>query len=206
MSKQLLMKVGGQPVYWNPEESKIWYTGEFTIDCDGHPQAYGPSGCKPAALDYLGNAGYEGNWWGIACNSSGEPYIQQKGDKDKHPFPGLYVSTTAYIWPDYGSNDCRRYVHSGEVAFAVIPSNVRMAVPPKFLGCAVRVTDKKTKQAISGVACCDIGPTSHLGEGSMRLAEQFGLDPDPKCGGSNDKNRFLWEFWPGIESESHPLQ
>jgi hypothetical protein len=207
MSKDtVLMKIGGVPVHWNAEEGKIWYTGEFTIDADGCPRAYGPEGCKPQPLDYLGNAGYPGNWWGIVTDGDGEPFVQGKGDEEKWPYPGLYVSTTAYLNKGFDKYDCRRYVNSEKVAFAVIPGSVRTAVEPKFMGCACRVTDKKSQVVMSGVACCDVGPSNHLGEGSMWLAEQFGLSPSPKSGGSSDKKRFLWEFWPGSESADYPLQ
>lgn len=206
MSKVTLMHVGGQPVYWDEKESRIWYTGEFTIDADGCPRAYGPEGCSPQPLDYLGNAGYPGNWWGVATDKHGEPVVQMEDEPEMHPYPGLYVSTTAYLNSGFEDYDCRRYVDSEKVAFAVIPGSVRTAVPPKFLGCACRVTDKKNQKVIAGVACCDVGPSNHLGEGSMWLAKQFGLDPSPKSGGSSDRKRFLWEFWPGIESEYYKLQ
>jgi hypothetical protein len=216
MSKDtVLMKIGGKPVYWNEEESKIWFTGELTIDADGCPRAYGPEGCKPEPLDYLGNAGYpydeddpygSGCWWGVVVDDDGDIYKQKDGDEDKWPYPGLFLSTTAYLWRKYDKYDARRYVDSEKVEFTVIPGNVRLAVPPKFLGCTCRVTDKKTQRVASGVPCCDVGPSNHLGEGSMALAEFFGLNPSPKSGGSSDKKRFLYEFWPGSESESHPLQ
>jgi hypothetical protein len=206
MSKEILMHIGGVPIYWDAAKSKIWYVGELTIDADGCPRAYGPEGCSPEPLDYLGNAGYPGNWWGIATDSNGNPYVQQKGDKKKHPYPGLYISTTAYLWGKYGTNDCRRYVDSEKVPFSVIPGNVRMAVDPKFLGCVTKITDKKTGKILDGCPCCDVGPSNHLGEASIAVADYFGLDSSPKSGGSSDRTRFLYEFWPGTESDSHPLQ
>lgn len=81
MSKVVLMKIGSIPIYWDESESKIWYTSEFTIDADGCPRAYGPEGCSPEPLDYLANAGYDGNWWGIVTDSYGDPYVQEKGNK-----------------------------------------------------------------------------------------------------------------------------
>jgi hypothetical protein len=45
-----------------------------------------------------------------------------------------------------------------------------------------------------------------MGEGSMALAEFFGLDPNPKCGGSSDESRFHWECWPGIAAKGFVLQ
>jgi hypothetical protein len=215
MGKEVLLKIGGANVYWNEEESKISFTGEMTIDADGCPRAYGPAGCKPEPLDYLGNAGYPyddddpygpGNWWGVVTDASGRIYEQPDGNSKPWPYPGLFLSTTAYIWHDYSKFDARRYVDSETVAFAVIPGNVRVAVPPKFLGCSCKVTDLKTDRVLDGVPCCDIGPSNHLGEGSMALAKFFGLDPSPKHGGSSDRERFFYEFFPGIASESHPLQ
>jgi hypothetical protein len=203
---EILMYVGGDPVYWDEDESKIWYTGELTIDADGCPRAYGPEGCYPEPLDYLGNAGYPGNWWGIATDSFGNPFIQEEDYPKKWPYPGLYISTTAYLWKQYNSNDCRHYVDSENILFTVIPGNVRTAVPPKFLGCNCRVTDNQTQKVAEGIPCCDVGPSSHLGEGSIALASFFGLNPSPKNGGSSDSSRFLWEFWPGISSKTHPLQ
>ena len=90
-------------------------------------------------MDYLGNAGTYGlpaNWWGIATDqtSSGDPIIQDGRD----PEPGYYVSTTAYIWPQYYHSDPRHYLHSGEVLFMVIPGNVRKAVFGICKGCRGR--------------------------------------------------------------------
>ena len=69
------MKVSGVPVYWDGKI--ITYTGEMTVCADGSPRAYGPEGCSPEPLDYLGNAGYPGNWWGITTDKYGNPYVQQ---------------------------------------------------------------------------------------------------------------------------------
>lgn len=198
------MKISGIPIYYDEADGKIWYTSEFTIDADGAPNAYGPE--PPHGTDWLGNAGYQGNWWGIVTDSNGDPFEQNSGNTQKWPFPGYYVSTTAYIHGEYDKYDCRRYVDSNKIAYSVIPGNVRNSIPPKFLGCAGRVTDLKNKKAISNVPCCDIGPSNHCGEGSIWLANQFGLNPSPKTGGSSDRKRFLWEFWPGMASASHPLQ
>ena len=91
------MKIGGVPVYLDPDGS-VHFVGEFTIDCDGCPMAYGPDGCLPEPYDYLANAGYPGNWWGIVTDEYGNPYEQKESDpRERAPYPGLYVSTTAYV-------------------------------------------------------------------------------------------------------------
>src|SRR5580765_7782088 len=80
----------------------------MTIDADGCPHAYGPEGTKP--LDYLANAGYPGNWWGIVTDAEGIPYVQRTDDgKDRAPWPGYYLSTTAYLVSGFDKYDARRY-------------------------------------------------------------------------------------------------
>jgi hypothetical protein len=196
MSKKVLMKISGQPVYWI-DDAIIEFTGELTVCADGSPRCYGPSGCCPEPLDYLGNAGSpESGWWGVVCDNNGNPIVQKEGNPDKHPCPSLYVSCTAYCHSKYPKDDCRCWVNAEEVAFSVIPSSVRMAVEPKFMGCHATITDKKTGKSIETV-CAEIGPSHHLGEASIKVAELLGLNPDPKSGGSSDKKRFLYRFYPG---------
>jgi hypothetical protein len=203
MSKEVLLKISGIPVYWI-DDTYIEYTGEMTACADGSPRCYGPDGCSPKPLDYLENGGYPGNWWGLSCNSSGTPYVQKEGNKEKHPYPSLYISATAYFHSEYPADDCRRFVDAEKVAFSVIPGNVRTAVPPKFLGCRATVTDKKNHKTLECV-CAEIGPSNHLGEASMKVCEHFGLDPNPKAGGSSDKNRWLYRFFPGVPAKGWKL-
>lgn len=203
MAKKVLMHIGGTPVYWDGKV--ITYTGEMTVCADGSPRAYGPSGCSPAPLDYLDNAGYPGNWWGITTDKYGNPYVQQDSSNDEmHPYPGLYISCTAYFHSKYPEYDCRRWVNPEEVLYSVIPSSVRGAVSPKFLGCKASITDKKNKKTIECV-CAEIGPSSHLGEASMLICKEFGLSANPKSGGSSDSARFAYKFWPGVPAEGWVL-
>ena len=193
MSKKKLLTISGTPVYWI-NDTYIEYVGEMTSCADGSPRAYGPK--SPPALDYLGNAGYEGNWWGVTTDSHGNPYVQQEGNKEMHPYPGLYISCTAYGFYQYPEYDCRCWVDAEKVQFSVIPSSVRTAVPPKFLGCRASILDKKTGKELE-LVCAEIGPSTHLGEASMCVCTYFGLKADPKAGGSSDKTRFVYRFWPG---------
>ena len=115
---------------------------------------------------------------GIVTDSDGQPYIQEHGDKEKWPYPGLYLSTTAYLVAGYGKYDARHYVDSAKVPFAVVPGNVRTSIPPKFLGCKSIITDMKTDKELE-CACCDVGPSSHLGEASMAAAS-ISASPQPE--------------------------
>jgi hypothetical protein len=201
MSK-VLLKISGVPVHWDGK--MIEYTGEMTCCADGSPRCYGPK--SPPALDYLGNAGSpETGWWGVVVDDEGYPIMQEEGDPEKHPYPGLYVSCTAYWHDEFpDEEDCRHWVDAEKVAFSVIPSSVRMAVDPKFLGCRAEIYDKKTHKILDCV-CAEIGPSTHLGEASIVACEFFGLSGDPKAGGSSDKKRFRYRFWPGEPAEGWEL-
>lgn len=202
MSKQVLLKISGVPVYW--DGNMIEFVGEMTSCADGSPRCYGPSGCSPEPLDYLGNAGSpETGWWGVVCKGA-VPIVQQKGHHAKWPYPSLYVSCTAYKHPEYPDEDCRAWVDAERVMFSVIPSSVRMAVEPKLLGCYATVTDKKNGKEIECV-CAEVGPSTHMGETSMLLCKNFGLNPDPKKGGSSDRKRWIYRFWPGQAADGWKL-
>jgi Fungal chitosanase of glycosyl hydrolase group 75 len=167
----------------------LFWSCPLHVDADGHPQAYHPEG-SPPGLDHLGNAGRPGNWWGIACDSKGKPYVQT----DKHAAPGFYVSTTALEDVGLPSSDPARYVHSGEVPFIVLPSKPRFS-PKQSLGdLAMCFNPEKGKS--SWAIYADIGPANQLGEGSMRLARELGLSDSPKTGGT-DKEIIVMVYFPG---------
>lgn len=196
------MRINGVPVYY--DGTSVDYLGEMTACADGSPRCYGPAGCSPEPLDYLGNAGYPGTWWGIVVDSRGNPVVQQEGNPQKWPFPSLYVSCTAYGFDEYAAEDCRHWVDAEKVQFSVIPSSVRVAIEPKFLGCRAVITDRKNGTVLEAV-CAEIGPGNHLGEASMKACSFFGLNPDPKSGGSSDKKRFHYRFYPGVAAKGWEL-
>lgn len=172
----------GSPIY--QLGSVVSFRGGMNINADGSPRAYGPNGL---GLDYLANAGSPGNWWGIATNNVGVPYVQEKDD----PAPGHYVSTTAMTNPGYSASDPRRYVNSETVPFIVLPSNFPVKVP---LGTKARVTFRG--KSVDGIYA-DIGPRFQLGEASIAMANKLGINSDPKRGGT--KEEMLYEvFLPAV--------
>jgi hypothetical protein len=44
-----------------------------------------------------------------------------------------------------------------------------------------------------------------MGEASMAACSYFGLKPDPKAGGSSNKTRFHYKFYPGDPMEGWVL-
>lgn len=166
----------------------LFWTSRLHVDVDGHPQCYHPGG-SPPGLDYLANAGKTGNWWGIATDKNGKPYVQT----NEHPAPGFHVSTTALednTWPPHHPN---RYVHSGEVPFFVLPSKPKFG--PTVLGDLAiffNIENGKSSWAIYA----DIGPANQIGEGSMKLNENLGLSSNPKSGGT-EKEIIITVLFPG---------
>ena len=141
-------------------------------------------GCCPEPLDYLANAGYEGNWSGIVTDSCGQPFVQEVGNPQVWPYPGLYLSTTDYLVPNFGKYDARHYLDSEHVLFMVVPDEGSDGSGPRDgSGCRGVVTDLKTGRRCECVVG-DIGPSDHPGEGSIALATYFGISGCPKTGGS----------------------
>ncbi len=197
-----LFTVNGTPVIEKPDLS-VSYLSAFTVDGDGSPRCYGPSGCKPQPLDYLANAGGPGNWWGIATRNGfpyGQPVVQSATD----PFPGLYVSTTAYKIRGFSNGDPRRELNSEIVPFMVVPLRLVDAVRGVVLGCRGRITDNRTGLYVDCVVG-DLGPNNHLGEASIAAASALKLPTSPKTGGSSAR-MFTYECWPGIAANGFSLQ
>jgi hypothetical protein len=179
----------GTDVYKLSGRSGFFYEAEMTIDADGSPHAYHPD---DIGLDYLANAGYPGNWWGIATDSEGNPYIQRSTD----PAPGYYVSTTAMTDSRYETRDPRRYANSETLPFLVLPAYKAMGAD---LGdFAVLYNQRNGKYCYAIYA--DIGPTDHLGEASMKAAELLGINSNPKSGGQSGDIVYL--VFPGSRTQA----
>ena len=158
----------------------LGWTCPLMVDADGHPKAYHPAG-SPPGLDYLANAGSPGNWWGLACDSKGNPYVQTS----QNVAPGFYVSTTALVAPEFKENDPAKYVDSGLVPFIVLPSKPKFD-PNQTLGDLAVVFNNKTGK-MSWALYADVGPANDLGEGSMALCDALGVNSDPKKGGESSE-------------------
>ena len=142
------------------------------IDADGSPHAYKPGG---GALDFLANAGKPGNWYGIVCNSAGEPVVQGAND----PAPGYYISPSALSDKTKKLTDPRRYVDSEVVPYIAIPPEMKTEH-------GVRLGDLCVvgyRETWSPALVADIGPRGKHGEGSIALAKALEIPPSPRNGG-----------------------
>lgn len=158
------------PALSSPEA--VVYRGDMAIDADGSPRAYHPTD-DDKALDYRAN-GYP---WAIVKVRE-KPYIQKKGD----PAPGFYVSTTSLHDPEKALTDPARYVNAETVPYLAIAPRLRddEGVSLGDLAAAVDLQTGQTAYAI----VADIGNDDTVGEGSIALAKDLGLDFTPKKGGT----------------------
>jgi peptidoglycan hydrolase-like protein with peptidoglycan-binding domain len=160
------------------DDSAFFYHGGLAIDADGAPNAYNPS---DTGIDYLANAGREGNWWGLACDRRGNPYLQEEGC----PYPGHYVSATALCDGRYERHDPRRYVDSSRFPYVALPGNINDLIPTPTvrLGDLVVVARISAIENIVYAYYADVGPRKDIdpvkafGEGSIKLAQSLGHDP-----------------------------
>jgi hypothetical protein len=164
----------------------VVYDAGFAVDADGAPRAYAEPPLE--GLDRLANAGSHGNWYGLACNSMGVPFVQQPGD----PAPGYYVSTTALVDRSKAAADPARYVDSELYPYASVASDLTQGAARIRVGdVAFVIRDSRT----AGAVVADVGPRGKYGEGSVALARALGVDPDPRRGGVDSGVR--WVVFPG---------
>jgi Fungal chitosanase of glycosyl hydrolase group 75 len=182
----IIGEINGSFIRQAEGESAFCYRSGAAINADGSPHAYHPD--EEKGLDLLANAGYPGNWWGISCDAAGEPYLQGA----HAPAPGYYISTTSLCDPAYKASSPKRFVDSETVPFIVLPGGKTFGA---MLGDLAMVCNAATGQHC-GAVFADSGPVNKIGEISIALAKELGVNPDPQSGGSEDSS-FLYVVFPG---------
>lgn len=163
-------------VYKHSPSNFAMYKAKFAVDADGSPRAYGPNN---SGLDWTANAGSPGNWWGVVTDVNGNPILQTASN----PYPGMYVSTTSLVNSQYASTNPLHYTNSETVPFFVIPTAVRNLFGI-VIGDVAYVYNTVTGLGRFAIYA-DSGPAGKLGEGSIYLANQIGLNSSPKTGGTS---------------------
>lgn len=158
----------------------IFYKSGLAIDADGAFRAYHPS--DRLGLDSLKHAGHPGNWWALVTDNektSGRPIVQGKSD----PAPGYYVSATALYDPDNRNvRDPHRYVDAATIPYVVLHPKVLAFAHLGDFATVVNFQNGKTSAAI---VADESAPNLSVGEGSIALAEQLGIDWNPRSGGKD---------------------
>src|SRR5712671_6567333 len=174
------------PIWRMSGDTAFFYEAGMTIDADGAPNAYHSDN---TGLDDLSNAGSPGNWYGLAKDADGEPFVQGAND----PFPGYYVSATALADRTKPVNDPTRYVDASKIPFIVLRGAMarEIGARPGDFAVAFNQRNGKSSYAIFG----DVGPYDRIGEGSMALAENLGIRSDARNGGA--RRGILYLVFPG---------
>jgi len=152
------------------EKNGYFFRSKLAVDVDGAPRAYHPKDLRPKrgnntkALDWLDNV-------------SSHDLHGIQGKDGVGPEPGFFVSATALSNPKFPPNDTRHWVNAEDVPYVVLVSNFPRLKDPKLnvrTGDCVIVIDLKTGRN-SAAIFADVG--SAVGEGSLKLALNLGLNP-----------------------------
>jgi hypothetical protein len=146
-------------------------TRRMDVDVDGAPNAYGPAGTHP--LDELRNAHYRrrkhAEIVGYLTDDDNPkiPIIQGPHD----PFPGYYISQTAYTDPALTDpKDPRRYVDATKINYIVLGDAARKR--GARIGDFVAVHSTRTGKSVFGIVADEGNPSGD--EGSLHLLQALG--------------------------------
>lgn len=170
----------------------VCWAGGMNVDADGCPHAYAPVGGALRGLDALGNAGSEGDWFGVVTDNgqkTGKPVVQKTG-----PWKGFLVSPSSLV--DHSITDLAdpaRYVDAERVPYISIASDLLASKGgPLHVGDLAMVVYKgRTCAAL----VADVGPAHKYGEGSIALAAALGIPSSPRNGGCS--SGVVYVCWPG---------
>lgn len=161
------------------------------VDVDGAPNAYGPPG-RPT-LDALRNALLKDDPTqivGFVLDEHKKPVLQTAHD----PFPGYYVSTTAFCDDCNGDHerDPKRYIDATKVNYVVLGSfGHRRGVRLGDLAAVHSTRSNKTVFAVVG----DDGNQSG-GEGSLHLLQALGYPFVDGRDGTAPRNEITVRYFP----------
>jgi hypothetical protein len=197
-------------------KERVVFKGDGDIDADG---ANGQNGSKAAytirddGSELLANGGMK--LWGnprrvIAAQSwAKDIVILNPGGSIRVFEGGIVASKTAYRFPDFKADDPRAYLDSETVSYTVVPGSVIQAgTKGAVMGCLSRVTNLVNGKVSIGVVG-DVGPRKKIGEISIQMARELGVNPSPRTGGTNAVI-LKYELWPGqfgkVAGKIIPLQ
>lgn len=169
----LVLQVGGLALLAQRASAPAFeiLTRRMDVDVDGAPNAYGPVGSQ--ALDSLAHAHYrgwkDGDIVGYLTEDERPKVPVRQGPHD--PFPGLYISQTAFTDPARtNERDVRRYVDATRINYVVLGTEAQRQGAQ--LGDFVAVYSRVTHRSVYGIVGDDGNPTGD--EGSLHLLQALG--------------------------------
>ncbi len=174
--KKVYKTIARTTVYKDDSMKVYIFTGALMIDADGAPKAYHKD--DKLALDNLSNGGEPGNWWALVTDNnipSGTPLVQTASD----PAPGYYISMTSLENQSKDHTDPARFVDAETIPYIAIPAGFSNDFKLGDIALVYNKTNRKRCFAIYA----DVGPKHLIGEGSIKLAKELGVDASPKHGG-----------------------
>lgn len=166
-------------------------TRRMDVDVDGAPNAYGPPG-KPT-LDTLVDAHYldrtDQPIVGYLLDEKNRPVVQGPND----PFPGYYISQTAFSDPDNpNERDPRSYVDARKINYVVRGDRAKRLGAK--VGDFVAVYSKRTHKAVFGIVGDTGNPSGD--EGSLHLLQALGYPFHNGIDDSVTKPEIVIRFYP----------
>ncbi|WP_232924735.1 glycoside hydrolase family 75 protein [Pseudomonas cichorii] len=146
--------------------------------------------------EYLANGGMKRVGGKVICAAHWARSIVILGsDNEPKIFPGgVIASTTWYRVPGKALDDPAAYVDSETVPYIVVPPLIVQKTVGVVRGCLARATwNGKSVDCV----VADLGPKNRVGELSIALARELGINPSPRNGGLS-KPEILYELWPGM--------
>ncbi|MBX8588637.1 glycoside hydrolase family 75 protein [Pseudomonas cichorii] len=189
------------------EGGRVFFTADADIDADGaNGQNGGPAAymVDDTGTEYLANGGMKRVGGKVICASHWARSIVILGsDNEPKIFPGgVIASTTWYRIPGKALDDPAAYVDSETVPYIVVPPLIVQKTVGVVRGCLARATwNGKSVDCV----VADLGPTNRIGELSIALARELGINPSPRNGGLS-KPEVLYELWPGTPAPGFVLQ
>jgi len=177
------------------------------IDADGALNVYAPLGIHDARgngpLDYRENAGHDigdinsktkkpytsREWWGVVTDNGkkeGNPVQQTNG-----VYKDFYISPTSFSDPFIkDKKNPQKYVDSNQIAYLVLtPELKKNKVSLGNLGYAINTDNKMVSAFILGDS-----KKKNSTEGSIKLAQNLGLDSNPRSKHAGTDNKIIKYF------------
>jgi hypothetical protein len=171
------------------------HTHRMDVDVDGAPNAYGPPGSH--ALDRLRNAHYRGRPFGSIVGyltDGGRPVLQGPHD----PFPGFYVSQTAFSDPSCATErDPRCYVDATRINYVVLGKAAKKR--GVRLGDFAAVYSRRTHQSAFALVGDDGNPSGD--EGSLHLLQDLGYPFHDGIHDAVEDSEIVIRFYPHSNPE-----